>query len=239
MQKIDLIGKKYGSWKIIGNLPREKGRKGKIQWICKCKCGTEIHRDSNYIRNRWKPTDCGCTNSLVGKKYGNLTIFKRLSTNAKYESNYVCKCDCGKEKIYRGKYILSGIVKSCGCARRKNTKENGQSLTWYTYKKHAKKRNIDFDITKEIFINLIDQPCFYCGKKGSNKTFAYKKPNENEIFFHNGIDRYDNDKGYTIENSVACCKLCNHMKWNLSFEDWKHHMKSILEFKPALTGQGV
>ena len=236
MHKIDLMGKKYGSWTIVGNIPREKGKKGKIQWILRCKCGTEIHRDSNYIRKHWNPTDCGCSRSIVGKKYGTLTIIERLGKDAKHQANYVCKCDCGKEKIYRGNYLLSGIIKSCGCKRRNNTSENGQTVAWFAYRKNAKKRNLAFDLTKERFIKLIEQSCFYCGKKNTNKTYAYKRSNENEIFYHNGIDRYDNDRGYTFENSVTCCKLCNHMKWDLSYNDWQEHMRAILGFKPAGAG---
>lgn len=32
------------------------------------------------------------------------------------------------------------------------------------------------------------------------------------LYFYNGIDRLDNTKGYTPENSVACCKHCNSLK---------------------------
>jgi 5-methylcytosine-specific restriction endonuclease McrA len=39
-------------------------------------------------------------------------------------------------------------------------------------------------------------------------------------FLYSGIDRKDNEKGYTEENCVPCCKRCNGIKgeW-LSYEE--------------------
>lgn len=34
----------------------------------------------------------------------------------------------------------------------------------------------------------------------------------------NGIDRVDNNKGYTLNNCVPCCKTCNQAKHRLSQE---------------------
>ena len=54
-------------------------------------------------------------------------------------------------------------------------------------------------------------------------------PKDYEINF-TGIDRYDSKLGYTIENSVPCCKNCNRAKSDLSFEDFKLHIKKIYEW---------
>ena len=31
---------------------------------------------------------------------------------------------------------------------------------------------------------------------------------------YNGVDRYDNSVGYTIDNTRPCCKFCNSAKWD-------------------------
>ena len=71
-------------------------------------------------------------------------------------------------------------------------------ILWNHYVKSAKKRSIDFAISKTRFNELIVQSCFYCD---------YKQ--EGEVI---GIDRVDNNKGYMEENVVSCCEPCNHMK---------------------------
>lgn len=236
--KFDLSGKRFGKWTIISRLPREKGSTHQIKWLCRCECGTEIIRGSNYIRKDWISTDCGCSRSLVGQKFSSLLIIERLGKDSRHEANYVCLCDCGVKKTFRGKVILAGRVRSCGCRRKKNITENGRSLVRNAYKTNAKKRGLCFELTKQVFDKMIESPCHFCGKTETNFTHAYKRGYGEERYFHNGVDRLDNEKGYTIANSVPCCKYCNHMKWNLSFKEWIEHMESVLNHQQP-TAQAV
>lgn len=65
-------------------------------------------------------------------------------------------------------------------------------------------------ITLEEFEVLISQPCAYCGDEGKV-----------------GVDRIDNKKGYTLENSASCCTCCNFMKKAMSIKDFLSHIKKI------------
>lgn len=60
---------------------------------------------------------------------------------------------------------------------------------------------------------MINSVCSYCGIKEKL-----------------GIDRVDNSVGYTKENSVPCCKLCNFMKKAMSRNDFLSRIKKIYEF---------
>ena len=63
----------------------------------------------------------------------------------------------------------------------------------------AKSRNIAFTLTLDEYHYIIKQPCYYnCGENASQAGV--------------GIDRLDNSKGYTYENSVSCCGYCNVTK---------------------------
>lgn len=62
-------------------------------------------------------------------------------------------------------------------------------------KASANTRKIEFNLTKEQALDILHKNCFYCGV------------NENI-----GIDRIDNNIGYTPSNSRACCSICNYMK---------------------------
>lgn len=67
------------------------------------------------------------------------------------------------------------------------------------YKASAKRRNYQFTLTTEEFTSIFHKECHYCGVEDSR-----------------GVDRVENAKGYTLNNSVPCCEMCNKMKWKWS-----------------------
>jgi hypothetical protein len=84
------------------------------------------------------------------------------------------------------------------------------------YIQSAKKRGLAFDISQELFNELIKKDCFYCGQSA--------------IFQRNGLDRIDNTGGYIKENVVPCCFVCNQMKGKLSEDNFISHLIRILEY---------
>lgn len=50
---------------------------------------------------------------LTGRKFGMLTVIKRLENNEYGSARWLCRCDCGNEKIYGTKVLKTN--KSCGC----------------------------------------------------------------------------------------------------------------------------
>lgn len=81
-----------------------------------------------------------------------------------------------------------------------------------SYKRAAKKRNVDWLLTDDEFKTFWQQPCAYCGDK--IETI--------------GIDRVENDKGYFIGNCKPCCTTCNMMKMTLTKDEFINKMKIIL-----------
>jgi ribosome-binding protein aMBF1 (putative translation factor) len=78
---------------------------------------------------------------------------------------------------------------------------------YMNYKYRAEKKGLIFEISETTFYTICSQECYYC-KRGSTKTNK------------NGIDRMDNNIGYTLSNLVACCAECNFMKAQLSDGDF-------------------
>ena len=95
---------------------------------------------------------------------------------------------------------------------------NPKSIYFDHYYKGAVKRNLQFELNKEDFQTIILNKCYICGKANSN-------------IHQNGIDRRENEKGYLIENCLACCGECNFMKKNYSFEILMNKIEGIYCFQ--------
>jgi hypothetical protein len=50
-----------------------------------------------------------------------------------------------------------------------------------------------------------------------------------DTFIYNGIDRVDNNKGYTIENCVPCCTAVNYAKLDMSYSDFIQLCKEVTQ----------
>ncbi len=57
---------------------------------------------------------------LTGKKFGRLTVIKKVGSDKSGKITWLCKCDCGKEIICVGSNLNRGDTKSCGCLAKEN-----------------------------------------------------------------------------------------------------------------------
>ena len=109
-----------------------------------CDCGGKKTTRGSSLR-AGKVKSCGCLQKqyseshttmkdMVGQKFGRLFVIKAVAERTKCgEVKYLCKCDCGNEKIIVGTSIRNGSTKSCGCILSEETakraKTHGQSKT--------------------------------------------------------------------------------------------------------------
>lgn len=56
----------------------------------------------------------GKVEDLSNKKFGRLTVISRTKSKNK-RARWICKCDCGNEKVVYSTDLIKGAVKSCGC----------------------------------------------------------------------------------------------------------------------------
>lgn len=153
---------------------------------------------------------------LTGKQIGYLTVLARADNvpraDGRSRTAYHVRCECGTEKIITHDSLKK--MKSCGCKWLDLHKlpEGVGAINHYlkSYEWGAVSRGHTFEITKDYFKYLIQQPCYYCGSKPCQEIPAAKRYNGTVLV--NGIDRVDNSKGYTNENCVSCCKACNLTK---------------------------
>ena len=188
---------------------------------------------------------------VLGLRFDKLTIesFDGFQGKVYY---WILRCDCSKTSR-RSSGELNLIAKenkhaACrSCAQQKNRKRpNGQASWKYiirVYKSSAKTRGYEFNLTPEQFQAIASMDCHYCGspprdynryvsKTGSEKwvkQFSIDK----EWINANGIDRKDNDLGYTLKNCLPCCVTCNRMKSAFGYRDLFNHVEKIFRFQES------
>lgn len=165
---------------------------------------------------------------IKGERFGRLVVVSESEhRNKQGYVLYVCTCDCGGSNTRRASDLYSGRVKSCGCFRRdapqsfvrkRPPKEAALHAFIQRYKRGAKERSIDFDLSDEEFVSISSLKCFYCG--ASPKEMKSKSKFKTELFT-NGLDRVNNDEGYRLNNCVSCCSDCNVAKRALSLEEFE------------------
>jgi hypothetical protein len=97
---------------------------------------------------------------------------------------------------------------------------------------HAKRKNIEFSITFEW---LQKQPlvCYYTGR-----LLTLNPNNYNTL----SIDKIDNEKGYTFENTVLCCHMVNLAKNDMDINEFdqmcRDRVKMLEKFQPIGKAEG-
>lgn len=57
---------------------------------------------------------------LTGQRFERLVILSFAGKNKYNRSLWLCRCDCGKEKIISSNCLQQGTIKSCGCLNHEN-----------------------------------------------------------------------------------------------------------------------
>ena len=181
----------------------------------------------------------------TGERYGRLVVIKHAGKDHRGKHLWECKCDCGNTKIVVSDNLSSGKSKSCGCLLREFLHRRGnqfgvledrrEAILRVQYS-HIKRRHSKFQGDVMPFSEFVEKstsPCFYCGLEYSkeiqdrrNETISAGLVSDTVVKC-NGIDRIDNNLGYTTENTVPCCKICNCAKNTMTQEEFRAWVKRI------------
>jgi hypothetical protein len=165
--------------------------------------------------------------SLVGRRYDRWLVLARAGTkqgrtSREKWSTWICRCDCGVTRTVDGGKLTQGTSKSCGCARKGHKRlpgwrsanrlphgESAKRRLFRQYQRGARQRKLVWELSTERFYELTKMDCHYCGSPPNNESHTQ---DSNGGYVYNGIDRFDNAIGYTEENSMPCCVICNRAK---------------------------
>lgn len=161
---------------------------------------------------------------MINKVYDRLTVIKFSHKDKHGFKVWECKCECGTI-CYRTTNNLNRrpeMGKHCGCKRYEKHPDSPYKSIIRYYKTNAKKRDINFNLSIAEVKSIVTKDCHYCGAKPSNTLRRH-----NEGFKYSGIDRVDNKKGYTLDNCIPCCMICNRMKKGIDYETFINQCKRI------------
>ena len=168
---------------------------------------------------------------LTGQTFGFLTVVritnKRNSTN-KLLWECVCTCTrntCAKVIFVPYQPLILGLTTSCQWHQHDRAIHPAIRLYFSQVRSRAAHRKYTFELTLRQFINAVKLPCHYCNSNNDIKLIHNRT--KRWALRANGIDRWDNCLGYTVENSVPCCWLCNQLKRAMTAQEYIDHCKNV------------
>jgi hypothetical protein len=186
----------------------------------------EYSRNANRRKKQFKLTKEECIELFQQICYycGTLETMNgidRIDSNQGYFIENCVSC-CKQCNFMKNDKNQDKFIKLCEHISTYNNKYKGKLYNeelihtkfgnYSQYKYNASKRNINFNLSEEKFINLISEKCYYCGIEGLNEKY--------NTVGAGGIDRLDSNKDYTIDNCVSCCGQCNIMKLNYTEKEF-------------------
>lgn len=170
---------------------------------------------------------------LLNEIYGNVKILSFSHILEKYKKFYNTLClNCNKESIRRIDRIKTNNTYCRHCKDIETSKLRIKNDTPFNalysiYRNNAVNRNIIFNLTKEYFIKLCKQNCYYCGDLPIENKTSKRNNNSDVPCLYTGVDRIDSKIGYEIDNCIPCCSICNIMKNKFSKDIFFNKIKDI------------
>lgn len=149
---------------------------------------------------------------ISGQSFDNLTVIRSTDKrNSRGQVIWELLCECGDTCEASATDLKRGRRGFCKKCRKVKSSISPYKSLYGNYKRLAESRGYSFEISLEYFIHLTKLDCFYCDEPPNQ---WYKKKGAVCGVTYNGVDRYDNSVGYTIDNTRPCCKFCNSAKWD-------------------------
>jgi len=180
-------------------------------------------------------------NNLRGKRFERLVVNKCVGKDKFGSYKWLCKCDCGNEKIILGYLLTRGGTRSCGCLVKefnvKNGKLNKINMTLEERKIRAKKQHIESYVKNRErrlpFINVYqknryrqfrdllnkiktEKGCCVCGDKRYQCLEFHHKDPKNKLF-NVGIS-FSKSKKMFEEEIKKCEIICANCHRILHFK---------------------
>lgn len=165
----------------------------------------------------------------AGRRYGRLVAIRPSEERSGGHVRWLCRCDCGNEKIIDGGNLSAGFSMSCGCSRMAIPGRPARNRVYDNYRRSAGRRGYAWELGGEEFDKLAAADCAYCGSPpGTVQVYRSHR------FTYNGIDRVNNSLGYMHGNVVPCCEICNRAKGAKSLGEFLAWISRLISHRRGL-----
>lgn len=139
---------------------------------------------------------------LSGQKFGGMTVIGLHA--AQGNARWLCRCECGREKIVLGYNLRNGHTKSCGCAGRTGVSGVSQRMPGKTVRAHT-----EYRVWAEMLRRCRDERSVsykHYGAKGIavcerwNSFWAFLEDVGPRPTIKHTLDRIDGARGYEPGN---------------------------------------
>lgn len=133
------VGKRFGKLVVIERM--HKDVRGQLYVKCLCDCGNTKVIRSNHLGVGGAIRSCGCihkesfkhinrSKDMTGQRFGQWSVMSRAENVNNGSAAWLCRCDCGVERVISATSLRSGMSKSCGCFQKSQeyTKKFGEDL---------------------------------------------------------------------------------------------------------------
>lgn len=168
--------------------------------------------------NNWYHEPIYSRIKLTGLVFGRWTVLgaapkKKTKLGCAY---WKCKCQCGSTDWVVGYHLTSGKSKGCSrCRGEGRTPVHPVNPIFSHLPCNAKKRGIQFTITKDYAWSIFLKQNKQCALTGLPLTIAYKYKLGYNSACTASLDRINSDIGYIPGNVQWVYKPINNMKWSL------------------------
>lgn len=141
---------------------------------------------------------------ISGKRFGKLLAIRKVGKGSrKTPQKWFCVCDCGNTKQITKGSLLRGITKSCGCERKRISRErmtkHGLKKT-ILYKKWLSMKNRCYNKNSERFKNYGERGICVCDEWRKNFVTFYTWAIENGYKYGLSLERMDVNGNYCPNN---------------------------------------
>lgn len=204
------IGTKIFAWEIIGE-PESTG--GGLRFPCQCVCGKKKIVLGKSLRDG-DSKSCGCGQISEGmsgwpqpsyncpyclETYTSVrSLLLHIKQNHLQSGEKFCP-HCRQKKKTKEFTSQDRLCKACRHENgRRHYDANDLQRRYKQAKSRGSRRGLTWDIPYDDYVQLLKQPCHYCGKPLPLTGVA--------------LDRKNNGPTYSLATVVPCCRRCNTVK---------------------------
>lgn len=137
---------------------------------------------------------------LGGQTYGRLTVLERRESGNFHKTRWLCRCECGNEKVVYASALRAGLTQSCGCYRQETARIQG----W------AKRvENPGYDAThkrhRRVLGSATTHKCANCDRQAEDWAYDHTDPAEMTEVYRGYIVAYSTDP----TRYFPLCRMCH------------------------------